>query len=465
LRASVHDREALISVVLEYGRRTFEYIGAFAVMRGAAVGWYARGGVDEEAIRQLAIPLDTACVFRTVALTRGSYVGPPPPDALSQHYLALLGRAPRTVFVWPVEVQSKLVAMLYGDCGARPISQRRLADFILFCQDLPAAFHELILFRKQNPQAAPYLTTTSGVMPDPGYADDAAAPAPPAGDDEWYQGLIQLLTGPDPAERSMAMQELMKSPDSAAQALARAFPGPTGWSRLPVAELPEADELGPIPGALARLGQAGASALAPLLDSPDSDTRYLALLTAGSLRYPDVVEGVLRGLFDYEPDLSSAARAAAAALKRLPHFQSHLPALRAELGSPDTLRQSLAARALGVLHDRESIEGLIALVGSEDELCAHSASDALKEITRTNQGSSPQAWAAWWATARGQRRIEWLAQALEADDFDLRLAAVEELSRVFGDNFGYFADGPEAEREAAVGRWRAIVASRPDLDL
>lgn len=464
LRDAVSDREQLINVVLEYARRTFEFIGAFAVMRGAAVGWQSRGDGDPEVIRQLAVPLDTASVFRTVALTRGSYVGPLPPDALSQHYLALLGRMPRTVFMWPVEVQSKLVAILYGDCGTRPISQRRLADFILFCQDLPSAFHELILYRKQNPRVAQEFTNPDGVMPDPGYADDQA-PQGPAADAEWFNGLITLLTGPDPSERSMAMQELMKSPDASARALARAFPGPTGWSRLPVVDLPEPDELGPLPGALARLGQAGASAIAPLLDHEDSDTRYLALLTSGSLRYPDVVDGVVRGLFDYEPDISSAARAASAALRLLPHFQSRLPGLRQELVSADMLRRSLAARALGVLHDRASIEGLINLTGSEDELCAQSAGDALKEITRAGFGTNPSAWSAWWARARELRRIEWLVEALMAEDFDLRLAAIEELSRTFGDNFGYFADGPDAERAGAVSRWQAIVSSRDDLDI
>lgn len=462
LKASVQDREQLINVVLEYGRRTFEYVGAFAVMRGAAVGWQSRGEGDPEVIRQLAVPLDTASVFRTVALTRGSYVGPLPPDALSQHYLALLGRMPRTVFMWPVEVQSKLVAILYGDCGTRPISQRRLADFILFCQDLPSAFHELIVFRKQNPQVPQQFTAT--VIPDPGYAQDGVSQQAPA-DAEWFNGLITLLTGPDPSERSMAMLELMKTPDASARSLAQAFPGPTGWSRLPVVDLPEPDELGPLPGALARLGQAGASAVAPLLDHSDSDTRYLALLTAGSLRYPDVVDGVLRGLFDYEPDISSAARAAAAALRLLPHFQSRLPMLRQELVSSDMLRRSLAARALGVLHDRASIEGLINLTGSEDELCAQSAGDALKEITRAGFGTNPSAWTAWWARARDLRRIEWLVEALVADDFDLRLAAIEELSRTFGDNYGFFADGPDAEREGAVSRWQAIVASRSDLDI
>ena len=464
LRASVNDREQLMSVVLEYARRTFEFVGSFAVMRGAAVGWDSRGDGDAGNIRQLAIPLDAASVFRTVALTRGSYVGPLPPDALSQHYLALLGRMPRTVFVWPVEVQSRLVAMIYGDCGARPISQRRLADFILFCQDLPSAFHELILFRKQNPRVEQQFTSSAEALPDPGYAQDGGEQPAPA-DADWFQGLITLLTGPDPSERSMAMMELMKSPDASAQALAVAFPGPTGWSRLPVVDLPEPDELGPIPGALARLGQAGASAIAPLLDHEDSDTRYLALLTAGSLRYPDVVDGVLRGLFDYEPDISSAARSASAALRLLPHFQSRLPALRLELASPDALRRSLAARALGVLHDRASIEGLINLTASDDELCAQSASEALKEITRAGFGANTAAWTAWWARARELRRIEWLVEALDAEDFDLRLSAIEELSRTFGDNFGYFADGPEAERAGAMARWRAVVASRSDLDL
>jgi len=466
LRSAVSDREALINVVLEYGRRTFEYVGAFAIMRGAAVGWDARGEGDQGSlIRQLAIPLDTASVFRTVALTRGSYVGPLPPDALSQHYLAALGRMPRTVFVWPVEVKSRLVAVLYGDCGSRPISQRRLADFILFCQDLPSAFHELILYRKQNPRVAQQFTSDEAINYPASQEMNGEAPAPTSPDADWFSGLIALLTGPDPSERSMAMMELMKSPDSSARALAHAFPGPTGWSRLPVVELPEPDELGPIPGALARLGQAGASAIAPLLDHQDSDTRYLALLTAGSLRYPDVVDGVLRGLFDFEPDISSAARAAAAALRLLPHFQSRLPSLRQELASIDTLRRSLAARALGVLHDRQSIEGLINLTGSEDELCAQSAGDALKEITRAGFGTNPEAWTAWWARSRGARRIEWLVEALDAEEFDLRLSAIEELSRTFGDNFGYFADGSEAERALATTRWKAVVASRQDLDL
>ncbi|MBE2253449.1 MAG: HEAT repeat domain-containing protein, partial [Myxococcus sp.] len=440
----------------------FDFVAAFAVVRGAAVGWDSRGDGDVEAVRQLAVPLDAASVFRTVALTRGSYVGPLPPDALTQHYLALLGRSPRTVFLWPVEVQSRLVAMLYGDCGSKPVSQRRLADFILFCQDLPTAFHDLILFRKQNPKAP---QDFADVAPLPAYAGDEAQGAEVPTDADWFNGLIGLLTGPDASERSMAMLELMKTPEASAAALSHAFPGPTGWSRLPVVDLPESDELGPIPGALTRLGHPAAVALAPLLDSSDSDARYLALLTAGSLRYPEVIDGVMRGLFDLEPDISSAARAAATSLRYLPTFQSRLHELRQELASNDPLRRSLAARALGVLHDRDAIDGLINLTGSDDELVATSAAEALKEITRANFGPQPRAWTAWYARARSQRRIEWLVEALASDDFDLRLSSIEELSRTFGDNFGFFADGPQAERLASLEQWQNVVGSRPDFDV
>lgn len=463
LKEASSERDALVNVVLEYGRRAFDFVAAFAVVRGSAVGWDARGAGDVSVVRQLAVPLDAASVFRTVALTRGSYVGPLPPDALTQHYLALLGRAPRTVFLWPVEVQSRLVAMFYGDCGSRPVSQRRLADFILFCQDLPTAFHDLILFRKQNPKA-PQQFAVPTPLPT---AEQAVEPAPsePPSDADWFSGLIALLTGPDPSERSMAMLELMKTPEASAIALAHAFPGPTGWSRLPVVELPEPDELGPVPGALTRLGHSAAVAIAPLLDSSDSDARYLALLTAGSLRFPEVIDGILRGLFDLEPDISSAARAAATSLRYLPTFQTRMHELRRELGSTDPLRRSLAARALGVLHDREAIDGLINLTGSEDELVATSAAEALKEITRANHGTQPSAWTAWYARARSQRRIEWLVEALASDDFDLRLSAIEELSRTFGDNYGYFADGPQAERLAALEQWQGVVAGRPDLEV
>lgn len=485
LKEATREREKLIDVALRFGRRTFEYVAAFAVLRGTAMGWEARGeGLQAEALSQVSIPLDAGSVFRTIAVTRGSYAGPLPPDALTRHYLELFGRqTPRAVFLYPVEVRGRLVALLYGDCGQKPVSQRRLSDYILFCQDLPSAFQELILFRKQRltelrapdtggdeplptgaaPVPAPAVVAGLGWSPFFGRASGTlgrAATMPPRVMSEErpppdFAPLLRRLTGPDAAQRANAMAELARTPEASARVLAASFPGPTAWSRLPVVELPEADELGPIPAALSRLGRPAAQALSPLLDSQDADTRYLALLTAGNLPYVELVDGVLRGLFDFEPDISSAARVAASALKHLPRFDGAMKELRQELSNRDPLRRSLAARALGALHDRDAIEGLIHLTGGDDEMCAQAAAEALREVTRATFGLNPRQWMAWWVENRTRRRADWLVAALRHRELDVRLASIEELSRALNDTLGYYADAPEAEREAAVRRWEA----------
>ncbi|HSP20514.1 MAG TPA: HEAT repeat domain-containing protein, partial [Myxococcaceae bacterium] len=160
-----------------------------------------------------------------------------------------------------------------------------------------------------------------------------------------------------------------------------------------------------------------------------------------------------RGLFDVDPDVASAGRAAARALRRLPRFQAALPALRRELVATEPERRALAARALGMLRDRASIEGLIGLTGSDDALAAQAAAEALIEITRASFGTSTHAWMAWWAENRSRRRAQWLLAGLRNPEPWLRAAAAEELSRALGGTLGYAADAPEPERAAAVDRW------------
>jgi HEAT repeat protein len=484
LKAALEERDQILDVALRYARQTFDFVAAFAVLRGNAVGWDARGeGANKRKVAQISIPLDAQSVFRTVALTRGSYVGPLPPDALTKHFVGLMGRAPRSALVFPVEVKARLVAILYGDSGNKPVSQRKLSDLILFCQDLPGAFQELILFKKQRfgastsvpfegDVATPAPAPSTGWSPQaavalPGLGRAAAMSAPMAPEDERpppdFEVVLRRLTGPDAAARARAMAELARSPEPSARVLVHNFPGPTAWSRLPVVELPEAEELGPIPGALARLGRPAAQALSALLDADDPDTRYFALLTAGNLPYPELVDGTLRGLFDLEPDISSAARAAATALRKLPRFDSQMRSLRQELAAVDSLRRTLAARALGVLHDRESIDGLIGLTGSQDQMCAQAAAEALREITKVSLGTQPRAWSAWWAENRGKVRAQWLVSALRDGDVDIRLSAIEELSKVVNNNFGYFADAPHHERETAVKRWEQALVGNDRL--
>ncbi len=482
LRAVTSDRDSIKDVALRFGRRTFDYLAAFAVVHGQAVGWDALGeGADRGRLKQLSVPLDVPSLFRTVALAHAAYAGPVPQDALTREVLQKLRRTPRTVFLHPVEVRGRLVAMVYGDRAGKPVSQRRLADFRLFCQELSGAFSELLVQRRQGvsaprppPAAAARARAEVDAVPPPsassrpgpapgglvapgslGRASPRPAPKQPevAGPPQDFQPLLSRLLGTEPAERARAMAELARTPEASARVLARAFPGPTAWSRASVEELPDADELGPVPGALVRLGRAGASALATLLDAPSAETRYFALLTAGHLVFPEVVTGVLRGLFDLVPELSSAARLAGRALRRLPRFEVALPSLRQELSARDPMRRILAARALGALRDRQAVEGLIGLTGSDDVLCAAAAAEALAEITRASYGTTRRAWVAWWAENRRRSRPQWLLAALRHPDVAVRRAAAEELSSALGETLGYAADASETLREPAVHRW------------
>jgi HEAT repeat protein len=467
LRAVSGDREGIKDVILRYALGTFDFAAMFAVVRGTGVGWDARGeGGDPVALAQVSFPLDGASVFRTAAMAHGSYAGPVPGDPLTQQILAALGRRPRSLFVFPVEVRGRLVALLYGDRGNRPVSQRKLSELILFCQELGTAFAELIVLRKQRrfteletepearEEALAALGWTGGPPP---VLEGLGRAAPTRTEPADLSEVLGRLVGHDASARAAAIADLRRSPDAAARALAAQFPGPSAWSRVPVQELPAPDELGPIPAGLSRLGAAGARALARFLDAPSSDTRYVALLTAGSLPHPELVAGVLRGLFDRENDVASAARAAASALRKLPRFKAALPGLRMELAAVDPERRALAARALGVLHDRASVEGLIGLTSSDDAFAAQAAAEALIEITRASFGTSTRGWMAWWAENRSHRRAQWLLGGLRHPEPWMRAAALDELSTAYGDTLGFQPEAPDAEREASVQRWETVL--------
>jgi len=463
LRAVAGDREGLKDVVLRYARRTFDFVAAFAVVRGTAIGWDATGeGAEALAMPQVSLPLDAPSAFRTAALAHSCYAGPVPADAMTRQLLDALGRAPRSVFVFPIEVRGRLVALVYADRGEKMVSQRRLSELILFCQDLGPAFAELIVLRKQRrftedePQAGEG-TGTLGLGTTQRRSLEGLDRAPAASAPADLGPVLERLVGSDATARAAAISELTRAPEAAARALATQFPGPSAWSRAPVQELPSPEELGPVPAGLARLGAAGARSLARFLDSPDPDIRYVALLTAGNLPHAELVPGVLRGLFDPEPDVASAARAAATGLRRLPRFQAALPDLRQELVDNDPERRVLAARALGMLHDRASVEGLIGLTASDDGLSAQAAAEALIQITRASFGTSTRGWMAWWAENRSRRRVQWLLAGLRNSEPWLRAAAADELAGALGDTLGYLPDASERERAAAVARWEEAV--------
>lgn len=493
LQRASKDRQALVATILGYGLQTFDCVAAFVVKKEQVVGWDASGDCDRELLKSARIPLEVHSVFQTTVATGAKYIGPMPVDEGSVQLLGALGRSPLSMILWPVEVRGRTIALIYGDTQQREPDQLKLADFALFCAGLPDALQAFLVSRKREATATeanvtpppPPTSATPSPLPTstpagraradaiPKIAPVSAVPPPresaprpasaadvlesPEGE-RWYEVLLALVISTDPTQRAMARAQLVKAPAASAVALSRAFPGPTQFPVTVVSHLPDADELGPVPGALARLGRHGAKVLIPLLNSTNSETRYFAFLSAGKLMTRELASIVVAAFFDDSNEVASAARAVASAHRHLSPFSSALPALRKEMQAGTGTRRAYAARALGALRDVQSVGGLIDLLRSSNVEEVEAAAAALQEITRAGLGLDADAWASWWVTAKPRRRAEWLLDALENEDVDVRQAAFADLVTAFPNTHGYAADAPLEERAAALVSWRETVA-------
>jgi hypothetical protein len=520
------DVRQIIRLALRFALKTFDFAAAFAVVGGNAVGWAAQSpeGAADDDVERISIPLDAPSVLRTVLLAKGRYLGPLPSDPLSQSLLAHLQRPePPCAFLYAIEVRDRPVAIFYGDVIGRAVSDFDVGEFVVLAQYLGQRIERLIVEQKRRLERAareasggrargagkgavveggeaaappafalqPMLTTAGrpasgpprprgSARPSEGERSEAVAvaaePVPgassrlmgeslamPSSMDDLFSAADRLVEA-DLGERAKALALLARYPEVSAAVLVARFPGPVLRPRVPVAELPSPEELGPIPAALARMGLAAARALVPLFEHRHVDSRYFAVLMAGRLPAPILVGPIAQRVFDRHPVVAGAARVALASLRGVQGFEEAVARIRLALSSRDRETVSAAAKALGFLRDAASVEPLIALTGHVNKALALSAADALRDITKQHLGLSHARWAAWWEQAKLRPREEWLLEALRHEDFEARASAAEELARAAGDGFGFSPGGPREEREAAVLRfedwWRSRSAAR-----
>jgi Type II secretion system (T2SS), protein E, N-terminal domain len=441
------DRDALLTTIVDFGRAAFPIVAAFGITKGTARGWVSHGTLSP--IRSISVAIDTPSLFRTVVLSQANYLGPALQDPGSTAILSRLVPLPASLFLWPIVVQSRVVSLIFAAKPPGPFVEPTTAEFALLCQDASAALETLLVTQKQH--RAP--------------AHDSAAVTMPQNSTSDIDALVTELNQAPDARVQAIFAELSADPEPAAVALVRALTSTVKVAQLPVEQLPELAAMGPTVEALTQLGAPAARALVPALYSEDQRTRYFALLTAGYLPFPFQIEGVFASLLDADPQLSSAARAAAGALKQFPEWAKPKEALRQTLVSGDALQRGLAARALGTLSDRESISLLIDALSDDDMLCADSALAALTEMTRTSHGLDTSAWTAWLSHAQGKRRLEWLIDALSDERLEFRAAAIEELAAQFGSDGGYHPEGSESDRLAAVASWESFARTHPEIDV
>ncbi len=279
-----------------------------------------------------------------------------------------------------------------------------------------------------------------------------------------YVGLVErVMAGATPAGAGAGAEdaetELLRAGGYAMPAIMERFPGPVTIERhlLDEGPLPRVAECGPVLRLVASQRRTALPFVLSHVEDPVVENRFWATYLLTELVYPDTLDPILARVFDEEPRVRRAARAAARA------FADVHPSLiveRLELVAMDAAvareRRLLAIEALGETREATAVPALIRLLGDPDAQIVTAVRAALTAITRQDFGgsSATQKWQAWWDANRERHRLEWLIDALMHDQAALRAAAGEELKTTTKEYFGYYDDLPKRERERAQSRYR-----------
>lgn len=275
-----------------------------------------------------------------------------------------------------------------------------------------------------------------------------------------YVSLVERVIAGDRAGAQPvddAESELLRAGGYAMPAIMAQFPGPVTIEadRLADGPLPRVAECGPVLRLIASQRRTALPFVLSHVEDPDVEKRFWATYLLTELVYPDVLEPILLRVFDEEPRVRRAARAAARA------FAEAHPAIlveRLELvamdGGESKELRSLAIDALGETREALAVPALVPLLDDPDIAIKTAVRGALVTITRQDFGTSSQKWQTWWDQNRDRHRLEWLIDALMHDQAMLRASAGEELKTITKEYFGYYDDLPKRERERAQSRYR-----------
>ena len=276
-----------------------------------------------------------------------------------------------------------------------------------------------------------------------------------------YVGLVERViagtkagTG-DGRNAEEAETELLRAGGYAMAAIMARFPGPVTVELLADGPLPRVAECGPVLRLVASQRRTALPFVLSHVEDPDLDKRFWATYLLTELLYPDVLDPIVQRVFDAEPRVRRAARAAARAFA-----EGHPGAIvdRFELvamdGAEPLERRVLAIEVLGEMREALAVPALIPLLDDPNAKVVTAVRAALGSITRQDYGASSAKWHAWWEPNKDRHRLEWLIDALMNEQPNLRAAAGEELKTITKEYFGYYDDLPRRERERAQTRYR-----------
>lgn len=144
------DRDEVAHHLLAYAGAVLERAVLFVVKGGALVGFDARGGgLDRAGVQLLQIPLDAESLFRDVIGQRLPYRGPLPDGGVNRMLARALGTVPSSeVLALPIQVRTRVVAILFGDRFAQALPE---ASLQALCHEAGLAYERIILQNRAIP--------------------------------------------------------------------------------------------------------------------------------------------------------------------------------------------------------------------------------------------------------------------------------------------------------------------------
>ncbi|HMJ52616.1 MAG TPA: hypothetical protein VK540_11085 [Polyangiaceae bacterium] len=368
--AELHMEDAVtgdeaLAIFFAFARQYFEYCALFVVHGDLAAGYDAWGpGASREKVRTVGVALDLPNALSHARTQGTAVIAPLQRAGLDADLRTDLGRsAGREVFVLPVLVRQRCVALLYGDQGVEPVDGAEVGTVVAMTP-LLAGVLERILLRKKRAmvrqslptqgaaesgaaEPMPFVPATpSETSPDLGVSetDDASVqsiigemeadslPPPSSGwgdrDDPLASASMSASPHPPPVSRApnqdlprvlirsdlvdqvisggergeKALGEILELGEAAIPSVFARFPGPLTVDRnQAIGDLPRPADCGPVLRIVAAMRRLALPFLAVRSADADVEVRFWATYLLGELNYADVAAALVPRLFDENP--------------------------------------------------------------------------------------------------------------------------------------------------------------------
>jgi hypothetical protein len=258
-------------------------------------------------------------------------------------------------------------------------------------------------------------------------------------------------------EEGVLVAALLRMGDAALPMLTQAFPGPLWFDRHATGRRPaRGRDVSAVARALHAFGPRAAPYVASLLGSSQPEKRFCALLLAGDLVHPNLLDATLARLLDDDERVRQLASELAPRFRGASGWDEQMTLLRraARIAGKDPARRLRAISALGTVGDAGALETLVRLLEDDAPEVVRAAHAALVLLAAEDLGASARRWAAWSQEHGSRHRIEWLIDALTHADEALRTRAGDELKQLTQQYFGFHPGTSRREREVAQEKYR-----------